>query len=168
MVWSKAVSDSVGLEAYFEANRDSYMWKERIDATMYTCRDSEVAVFARGLITNERKNKPGPEDIVASAIEEFNDSTCIRFEHRKLEKEDHILAGSMDWKEEVSGMAEINDKTVFLVKNKLLRPEPRQLDESRGLVTADYQNYLEKQWIQELRNKYEINVNMDLLSQIKE
>lgn len=168
LVWSKAVSDSIGLLAYYEAHRDDYMWEERMDATLYTCRDRQVAGFARGLITGARKKVPGPELILSSTIEEFQDSTCIGLEHRKLEKEDHSLVRNMDWNEDISGLAEINEKTVFLVKNKLLKPEPRALDESRGLVTADYQNYLEKQWIQALREKYSIKVNQELLNQIPE
>ena len=168
MVWSKAVSDSAGLQAYYEEHRDDYMWEERMDATLYTCRDEQVAGFAMGLITGARKKVPGPELIVSSAIEEFGDSTCIGFQYRKFEKEDHILVRDMDWKDELSGLAEINDKTVFLVKNKLLKPQPRALEESRGLVTADYQDYLEKQWIQALRDKYDIQVNRELLNQIPE
>lgn len=31
-VWSKAVEDSVGLKAYFEANKEKYKWGERVDA----------------------------------------------------------------------------------------------------------------------------------------
>jgi len=168
LVWSKAVSDSAGLEAYFDAREDEYMWEERMDATLFTCRDREVAEFARGLYIQAKKKESGPEEIVASVNGEFNDTTCINFEYRKFEKEDHSLVRSMDWKDDVSGLAEINDKTVFLVKNKILKPEPRELNDSRGLVTADYQNYLEKQWVQALRAKYEIQVNRELLIQIKE
>jgi peptidyl-prolyl cis-trans isomerase SurA len=167
MVWSRAVSDTAGLEAFYEENKDNYKWEIRMDATLYTCRDRKVAEFARGLILNSRKKTPGPETIVASVIEEFQDSTCIIVENRKFEKDDHSLVRNMDWKESISGLEEINDKTLFLVNNKILKPEARRLDESRGIVTADYQNQLEKQWIQLLRQKYEVIVNRDILSKIK-
>jgi len=168
MVWSRAVKDSAGLEAYYNEHRDAYMWEERMDAVLYTCRDREVADFAMDLFLNARKKSPGPEYILESCIAEFSDSSCIESEYRKFEKEDHSLVRKMDWKENVSGPVEINGKTLFIVKNEILKPEPRLLEESRGLVTADYQDHLEKQWIDTLREKYRISVNMELLNKIEE
>jgi len=60
-----------------------------------------------------------------------------------------------------------NDKTVFVVISQLVAPEPKSLNEARGLITADYQSYLEKQWIEHLRNKYDVEVNEKVLSSIK-
>ena len=56
---------------------------------------------------------------------------------------------------------------MLILVNDVLEPTPKTLKEARGLVTADYQNFLEKEWISELRGKYKYNVNRDLLKQIK-
>jgi peptidyl-prolyl cis-trans isomerase SurA len=48
----------------------------------------------------------------------------------------------------------------------MLQPEPKTLDEARGLVTADYQTYLEKEWIKELKEKYPVAVNEDVLEKV--
>jgi peptidyl-prolyl cis-trans isomerase SurA len=168
LVWSKAVADTTGLENFYENNKDRYMWGERMDATLYTCRDKEVAGYAMDLIRAAKRRIPGPEEILSATIQDFQDSTCISIESRKFEKGDHDLVDNMDWDETLSGMVEENGKTVFLVKNTLIKPEPRRLDEARGLVTADYQNHLEKEWIQSLREKYDVRVNRELLSGIKE
>jgi peptidyl-prolyl cis-trans isomerase SurA len=36
----------------------------------------------------------------------------------------------------------------------------------RGLVTADYQELLEKAWVDELRKKYTVVVNKDVLATV--
>ena len=36
----------------------------------------------------------------------------------------------------------------------------------RGLVVADYQELLEKQWVAELRRKYAFTVNKDVLETV--
>lgn len=46
------------------------------------------------------------------------------------------------------------------------RYDAEEMREVRGLVIADYQNYLEKQWIEELRNKYSVYVDEELLETI--
>lgn len=168
MVWSKAVEDSVGLEAYYKEHRNEYKWEKRMDATLFSCRDEAVAKFAMGLLRNPKNKKLRQEQILPMVIEEFADSSCISTENRKFEKGDNTLADSMDWSaDRISGTQTVKDKTVFLVKNKILKPSLKELEECRGLVTADYQNYLEKKWIETLRAKYPVHVNKELLSEIK-
>ena len=43
----------------------------------------------------------------------------------------------------------------------------KSLSEAKGMITADYQGYLEKEWIEVLRKKYQYNVNKSLLDTIK-
>jgi peptidyl-prolyl cis-trans isomerase SurA len=167
MVWSKAVEDTTGLEAFFTDNRSTYMWEKRLDATLYTCRDNEVAEFARSLLNKpKRRKRPAPEKVQSLAFESFNDSTCLAYEMKKYEKTDHELVESMDWDKLMSGSLEQEGKIIFLVKNKVLKPELKSLDECRGIVTADYQNHLEEGWIESLRSKYPVQVNHEMLSEI--
>jgi len=168
IVWSKAVEDSVGLKAFYEEHKKDYIWEKRIDVTQYTCRDKEVAEFAMGLLKNPKNKKLKAGDIQSMAFFEFSDSSCLVFAPRKLEMGDHPLADNMNWSQDrVSESQSENGKEVFLVKNKILKPSTKELDDCRGLVTADYQNHLEKGWIEILRAKYPVNVNEELLSKIK-
>ena len=166
MVWSKAVEDSVGLEAFYEGNKSGYLWEKRLDATLLTCRDADVAAFAREQLGKKKRKRPSLEELQSLAIAEFNDSSCLSFEFKKFEMADHPLVEQMDWNNPMSENMEEDGKVIFLVKNKILKPEPKELDDCRGLVTADYQNHLEENWIAELRAKYPVQVNRELLSEI--
>ena len=48
------------------------------------------------------------------------------------------------------------------------RQLPKELDEAKGIITADYQNYLEKEWISKLKGKYEVVVNDEILTKLIE
>ena len=168
LVWSKAVKDSAGLEAFYEDHKKNYMWEnDRLDATIYSCRDENVAKKSRALFGKKNKKHFSPSQIVESMIKEFDDSTCIHYRTGIFEKGDDAFVDKMDWSTNISGNMEDNSRIVFIVKNKIVKPEPKKLEEARGLVTADYQTYLEKLWIQELRDKYNVEVNKELLSKIK-
>ncbi len=168
VVWSKAVSDTVGLEAFYKENKNNYNWEKRLDVTLYTCRDEDVAEFTIEILNYSKNKKLSPKEIQSEAFWEFSDSSCLVFEHRKLEMGDHPLADNMDWSQDkISESRTENGKEIFLVKNKILKPATKKLDECRGLVTADYQNHLEKEWIETLRAKYPVEVNDELLSKIK-
>jgi len=36
-VWSKAVKDTSGLKAFYEKNKNNYLWDERAEVTTYKC-----------------------------------------------------------------------------------------------------------------------------------
>ena len=43
---------------------------------------------------------------------------------------------------------------------------PKALKETKGQVIADYQDFLEKDWIHSLKDKYKVSVNTSLLEQL--
>ncbi|QKG57675.1 peptidylprolyl isomerase [Hymenobacter sp. BRD128] len=53
----------------------------------------------------------------------------------------------------------------ILVK-QTLAPGAKALRDARGQATSDYQNYLEKQWIAQLRQQYPVKVNEDEVSKL--
>jgi peptidyl-prolyl cis-trans isomerase SurA len=60
------------------------------------------------------------------------------------------------------------DERIVIADIKSVRPpEPKTMDEARGLITAAYQDSLEKAWIAELRAKYPVTVDQDVLYSIK-
>jgi peptidyl-prolyl cis-trans isomerase SurA len=44
--------------------------------------------------------------------------------------------------------------------------KPRELDDVRSLVVADYQDELEKDWVEQLRRKYPVSVNREVLATV--
>ena len=51
----------------------------------------------------------------------------------------------------------------FMKIEKVTPPSPKTLKEARGFVVADYQDYLESQWILDLSKKYKLTVYRDVL-----
>ena len=49
---------------------------------------------------------------------------------------------------------------------KLLKKGPETYKDVRGPVTADYQNYLETAWIKELRDKYSVEIDQEVLKTV--
>ena len=77
------------------------------------------------------------------------------------------MIDSVAWNPGFSKELSIDGSTVFVYIRKVLKPEPKALNEAKGLITADYQNYLEKEWITSLKAKYPVEVNKVVLAKIK-
>ncbi len=54
------------------------------------------------------------------------------------------------------------------IYGKLLKRKPEDFRDVRGQVSADYQNYLEKEWVESLRKKYadQIIIHQDVLKTV--
>ena len=48
-----------------------------------------------------------------------------------------------------------------------MQSQPQSYLDIKGPVTADYQMYLEKEWIKSLREKYPVKINKSVLNKIK-
>ena len=59
-----------------------------------------------------------------------------------------------------------NNQVVFVDVHNVLPAGPKSLDEAKGLVTADYQSSLEKEWIEQLRSKYAVKINQDVVDSV--
>jgi len=160
-VWSKAVKDTAGAKAFYEKNKTNYMWDERADATIYTCADEKVAKQVRALMKKKKTDK----DILAEVNK--NSQLNLQVETRLFTKGENDLVDK-NWSPAVSADIKTEDKKVAIVAvSKLLKPEPKTYQEAKGMVTADYQSYLEKEWIAELKQKYSVKVDQAVLSTVK-
>jgi peptidyl-prolyl cis-trans isomerase SurA len=165
MVWSKALEDSAGLAAFHEANKSKYMWAERTDAVIYTAKDEKTAKAARKLINKRMKKGYQPEDI----LKEINKSSQLNLSIQKglFSAGDNEIIDMIAKSEGVSPNYNRPEGIVFVVVNKILAPQPKSISEARGLITSDYQNYLEKEWLKELRKNYPVQVNKEILYSIQ-
>ncbi len=163
-VWSKAIQDTTGLKEFYEPNKTKYMWDQRLDASIYTCKDESVAKAARKLVKSFVKGSITEADL----LKKINTDSIpvLKIEHKKFVKGDNAIIDSVKWEKGVSPNMQKYGKIVFVVVHNLLAPEPKSIKEAKGLITADYQNYLEKEWIEQLRKKYPYQVNKDVFESI--
>jgi peptidyl-prolyl cis-trans isomerase SurA len=52
----------------------------------------------------------------------------------------------------------VKDYPIDAVYGKILKKGPEEYEDVKGLVTADYQEELEKGWVATLRRKYQVKV----------
>lgn len=160
-VWSKAVKDTTGLKNFYTNNRSDYMWGPRIDATIYSVKNPDAAARVRNYLSTGLSD----EDI----LKEINVDTSkiVTIQSGKFSKKDHTALDEIVWKPGISENVKTDDGIVFINIRQVLQPEPKELNEARGLITADYQNFLEVQWIKDLKKKYPVTVHKEVFAKIK-
>ena len=154
-VWSKAVEDTLGLENFYNENQANYMWKERAEAVVYSCKDEKSAKKASKAV---RKGVP-----TAEILEKCNakDPLTVKVNMDKFEKGENEQLNQVEWAPGVYEIAADNDREKFVHIKEILPPSPKKLEDNLGQITSDYQNHLESLWIANLKKKYPVKVFED-------
>ncbi len=164
-VWSKAMEDTAGLKDFYEENKEKYVADFRIKATIYSCDDKRTARRIRRNLRRIDNNAEAYKEIKQSL--DSDEEKKMEVNTNTFYKKDlAFLNNNIDFQKGVSRVISNNNKHYIVHVHEVFEQGPKPLSEVRGLVIADYQNSIEKQWIEELRDKYKIVVNEDVFSQI--
>lgn len=168
-VWSKAIKDTTGAKEFHEKNKEKFLWEERLDATVYTCKNEKIAEQVKKLL---KKNKSDKE--ILDAVNK--DTTNVSAESKLFLKGDHAMLDA-NWtpgitsnQQVITGITstqKVKNQIVFANIRKITKPVPKSYQEARGLVAGEYQSYLEKQWIDSLKKKYPVTIDQKILDSIQ-
>ncbi len=162
-VWKKAIEDTIGLQLFYENNIDSYLWDDRIDATIYTCKNLNTARNVKHHIFRKNFIKDLKDDVILKKLNNDDPLTLQIMSKKFIEGENQYIDKIIRKK----GLAKdivLDDKSVIVINvHDIIPSAPKKLSETRGKVISDYQNKLEKEWILELKSKYKVVVNKDVL-----
>ena len=164
-VWSKAVSDTVGLTAFHESHKKDYMWGQRYEAMIITLTEN---ADLPGIKKAKKKIIKGrlDQDALNAAYCANDTVPCVSIENILVEAGVNEQVDDLGGIPGTAAMANSDGSNTFVILKKVRDPEPKELDEARGQITSDYQNYLEQAWIEELKAKYPVEVDRSLLSEI--
>ncbi len=157
-VWNKAMKDTVGLKAYFEENRSKYMWGNRVDAVIYECTNEKIADQVYKMIQNDTINSKHVLDVI-NKDSELN----LRVRTNKFDTETTSYIKGKNLNDGINKPYELDGKFFVVKVNEKLAPKTKEFNEAKGAATSDYQNYLEKAWLEELAKKHTIKVNESVL-----
>ncbi len=165
-VWSMAVQDSTGMEEFFEEHRSDYMWDERMEAIIVTCDSAADIDAVRKRASGIAKGRWWNEKRLNRRFCE-RDSACITLEKIRVEEGNNKHVDALGGSLGAGDVYTENGLFKFVITTAVLPPMEKELNETRGQVTSDYQDYLEKKWIEDLRKKYKVDINKALLSEIE-
>ncbi len=160
-IWTKAKTDTLGLSNYFKQNIQNYQWKKRFDANIFSSTDKDVIAKAKKFLEKgksiddmkEKLNKDGKINIMVKS---------------GLFEEDYdILPQYTNLSKGVSNVV-TKDQYHFVVEVKEVKQaEAKKLTDCTGKAVNDYQQYLESNWVNELRKEFDVKVNAAVFETIK-
>lgn len=161
-VWSRAVKDTIGLRDFHNSNKSNYMWPQRVEAKVLNFTDARIANKVRKKLSKKSPNF----DLIEIKVNKKS-SLTMDVNSGVFAKGDNQFVDGVVWK---NGISEIlfdkpNYKLVYITN--VIEPEAKKLMDAKGLITSDYQDYLENLWLNSLKNKFDVVVNYDVFDLLK-
>lgn len=159
-VWTKAVEDTIGLRKFFDKNRNNYIWKDRIEFTNYTAKDSKTAKNIKKYLAKGKSKK-----YILSKVNKKEEKATAKT--IKEEKNSNDFVNTLKWtKGEVFVENNLDGSSIITYVENVFAPIKKELKETRGYVISDYQDNLENNWISNLRKKYLIVSNKEIFNSL--
>ena len=146
-VWNKASEDSVGQHAYYNQHLASYTAGDRLDARIFSTADKKFL--------EEVQQKISKGDTLTKA--DMSKFKSVQ-NSRAYEKGEHKIIDKISWSIGIH-QAEADGIYYLVEVSRLVPPGTKSFAEARAQVISDYQDYLEKSWVTELKKKYAVNIS---------
>ena len=163
LVWDKAAKDEEGLKNFFNKHKANYAWDEpRFKGMAYHVKTKADVKNVKNCV------KKLPFDQWAEALRTtFNADSVIRIRVEKgiFKPGDNAYIDKAVFKKDTV-VTPLKDYPIDSHFGKLLKKGPEDYTDVRGLVVADYQEALEKEWVADLRRRYTFQVNQDVLKTV--
>jgi peptidyl-prolyl cis-trans isomerase SurA len=147
-VWNKAAEDSLGQHSYYKNHISDYQAGERAKTFIYSSNSKEIMAELKGLIAAGDDQK----------ADDFVSAKKVKVESGYFKKDDKAVLQKVAWEK---GLYSVENNGMYYLAwlKDILPPGPMSFEEARPAIISDYQAYLEKVWLEQLKKRYTVKVN---------
>lgn len=160
-VLNKAKTDTLGLQNFYLNNQSKYQWKDRVKGVVVSSKD---ATIMKKVFTMLEKGKSKDE---ISKTFNTTEKVNVMFQEGIYEKGHHYLPTSYVFNQGISPIIEENGFNFIVQAQEIIPAGNKTLEEVKGRVINDYQQFLEENWITSLKEEYKVEVNNDVFEKVK-
>lgn len=146
-IWNKASEDTTGQKKFYKENLDKYKAGPRVEARVFSITDKTFFADMKKKIANG-------DSITKADLKKFKSIQ----QPRNYERGESKVIDKINW---VPGIQETEmDGINYLVEvSRLVEPGTKKFEEARAQVISGYQDSLEKNWVANLKKKYQVRIN---------
>ncbi|MCX6253414.1 MAG: peptidylprolyl isomerase [Bacteroidia bacterium] len=163
-VWDRVNNDSLGLHRYYEDHKNSFLSRRGIEAKIYTLKLSKGEKSLSSAF-KKYSRKPDSGDRLSEKFNKKNDTLLIIKEGKWFESDDPEI-DNIQWVTGSQSFSKDGFPSIILI-NKVIGPVPLKFDEVQGEMMTGYQEFLESEWIKQLKGKYDVKIDSLVLDEVR-
>lgn len=160
-IWERSKTDTLGLKKFYEENKANYNWKNRFDVVIASSTDKEVIKNAQKMLKQKNTSEQIKEKL------NIKEKVMVMTNAGVFEEGNDALPKNIPFKEGVSEIIKDGDYYFVAQVNKIIPGGPKSLEESKGKVINDFQQYLEQNWVNDLKKEFTVKTQPEAFERVK-
>lgn len=160
-IWEKSKTDTLGLEAFHKANAGKYMWKKRYDVMIISSTKADIAKKAHKLVKQGKKVEDIKTALNTKEVINVMATTGV------FEEGSEALPKTIPFNKGLSDVVKEGNYYYVVQVNDIKEAGSKTLEECKGRVINDYQQYLEENWVANLKEEFKVSVNKEVFEDVK-
>lgn len=164
-VWDRASKDREGLEAFFQRNKDRYAWSQpKFKSYIIFATNDSILAEAAQFGYDSIPYTTAPADVVKAFRTRFGRD--VKVERVIAAQDENAITDYLAFGGDRPASANAHWPSYRVFRGRII-DAPEEAADVRGTVISDYQAELEQQWLQQLRQRYPVTINREVLQQVK-
>ncbi len=162
-IWEPAKRDTIGMERYFKKHKKDYSWdKPHFNGMLYhTQLQADLKKVKKML------KKEDPKDWTMVVRQNMNaDSVTVRMEQRLFVQGENAFVDSLAFDVRTNKIVPYKGFPYSAVIGKKLKKGPKHWTDVSSQVAEDYQALREREVVEELRKRYDVKVDIEVLKTV--
>lgn len=160
-IWERAKTDTLGLKTFYDQHKMEHMWKKRVEVTVASSTKEDMIKKAQSLL------KKGTEPQAIKDKLNLNNVINVMTNSGVFEEGSDALPKAMKYDVGVSNVFKEGEYYFVTNVERILPEAPKTLEECKGKMVNDYQQYLEQRWVDDLKKEFAVKVNNDAFAAVK-
>lgn len=160
-IWDRAKTDTIGLKKFYEEHKMEHLWKKRVEVTIASSTNQDMIKKAQALLKKNEK----PQDIKDKL--NVNNVINVMTNSGVFEEESDGLPKTMKYNLGVSDVFKEGEYYFVTKVDKIIPEGIKTLEECKGKIVNDYQQYLEQRWVDDLKQEFTVKINTDVFENVK-
>jgi peptidyl-prolyl cis-trans isomerase SurA len=160
-IWDRAKTDTIGLKTFYDEHKMEHMWKKRVEVTIASSTKQDIIKKAYSLL----KKKEKPQDIKDKL--NVDNVINVMMNSGVFEEESDALPKTMKYDVGVSDVFREGEYYFVTKVDKVIPAGVKTLEECKGKLINEYQQYLELRWVDDLKSEFTIKINNDAFEHVK-
>ena len=160
-IWEKSKTDTLGLEAFYVQNLNKYQWKKRVDVLILSSTKEDMAKKAHKLLKKGKTIEEIKKELNTTDLVNIMTTSGV------FEEDNTVLPKTVTYKKGLQNVVKEDNYYYVVQVNDVKAAGPKTLAESKGRVVNDYQQYLEENWVGNLKQEFNVSVNQEVFTNVK-
>jgi len=164
-IWNRISDDSAGIRQFYEDNKNEYLSKRGIEAKIYTLKSAGSEKQLSSAF-NKYSKKNDIDNLITKKFNKKGDTLLI-IKEGKWFSGDKAELDKLNWVPGTQSFTSDGFPSIINIK-KIIEPAPLAFSEVQSEMMIKYQEFLENEWVGQLKEKYSVKIDNIVLEEVKQ